>query len=94
MKTYASNDLQNLAERLAKEIQDHPLPDPFAPEIIVVQSRGMARWLSLEVAGLSGICMNFEFPFPRTFIGRTLRTLRAFFPDMAPEEEFGNTNGL
>lgn len=85
MKTYASNHLENLAVRLAKEIEEHTLPDPFAPETIVVQSRGMARWLSLEVASISGICMNFEFPFPRAFIGRTLR---GFFPEMAPEEEF------
>ena len=84
MKLYTSNRLEQLANQLAATL-DAPLNSPLAREVIVVQSRGMARWLSLQIAQISKICMNCEFPFPRTFIGRTLR---AFFPDMAPEEEF------
>src|SRR6202023_4373599 len=45
----------------------------------------MARWVSLQIAQISKICMNYEFPFPRAFIGRTLQ---AFFPQRTPEEEF------
>ncbi len=85
MKVYTSNRLEQLAHQLAATL-DAPLKSsPLAPEVIVVQSRGMARWLTLRIAEISKICMNCEFPFPRAFIGRTLR---AFFPEMAPDEEF------
>lgn len=84
MKLYTSNRLEQLAKQLATAVSA-PLSSPLAREVIVVQSRGMARWISLQIAQISNICMNCEFPFPRAFVGRTLR---AFFPKMAPEEEF------
>jgi exodeoxyribonuclease V gamma subunit len=83
LKLHVSNHLEELVARLACVI-DQPLSDPLVPDEIVVQSRGMARWVSLRIADLTGICMNCEFPFPRAFVGRTLR---AFFPEMAGEEE-------
>ena len=81
---YTSNRLENLASQLAGVLR-RPLSSPLVPEVIIVQSRGMARWVSLQIAQISDVCMNCEFPFPRAFIGRTLR---AFFPQMAPQEEF------
>ena len=84
LKLYTSNQLEKLAESLAGALEK-PWGTPFANEVVVVQSRGMARWVSMQIAGQSGICMNFEFPFPRAFVERTLR---AFFPDMAGEVEF------
>jgi exodeoxyribonuclease V gamma subunit len=84
MKLYTSNRLEQLAHQLTAALST-PLKSPLSSEVIVVQSRGMARWLSLQIAQISKICMNYEFPFPRAFIGRTLQ---AFFPQRAPEEEF------
>jgi exodeoxyribonuclease V gamma subunit len=84
LKLFTSNRLEELAKQLAAAL-DAPLSTPLGQEVIIVQSRGMARWISLQIAQISNICMNCEFPFPRTFIGRTLR---AFFPKMEPEEEF------
>jgi exodeoxyribonuclease V gamma subunit len=84
LKFYTSNRLEQLAKQLTAAM-GAPLGDPLAREVIVVQSRGMARWLSLQIAQIFNICMNCEFPFPRALIGRTLR---AFFPKMAAEEEF------
>src|SRR6202790_2118036 len=84
MRLYTSNRLEQLATQLTA-VLDAPLDSPLAPEVIVVQGRGMARWLSLQIAQISKICMNCEFPFPRAFIGRTLD---AFFPEMASEEEY------
>jgi exodeoxyribonuclease V gamma subunit len=84
MRLYTSNRLEQLATQLTG-VLDAPLDSPLVPEVIVVHGRGMARWLSLQIAKISKICMNYEFPFPRAFIGRTLR---AFFPEMAPEEEY------
>ena len=84
IKLYTSNRLEELANQLTVAL-DAPLSSSLAREVIVVQSRGMARWISLRIAQISNICMNCEFPFPRAFIGRILR---AFFPTMADEEEF------
>src|SRR5271169_3854289 len=84
LKLYTSNRLELLAERLAG-VLERPLDQALAPEIIVVQSRGVERWSSLQLARLSGVCMGCEFPFPRAFIDRTLR---AFFPEMAEAAEF------
>src|SRR5512145_2896482 len=42
--------------------------DVFRPEIIVVQSLGMERWLSMGLADRFGVWANAEHPFPRAFI--------------------------
>jgi exodeoxyribonuclease V gamma subunit len=64
---HTSNVLEGLAERLA-EIITTPPAGPFENETVVVQSLGMRRWLSLELAGRLGICANIDFPFPQTFL--------------------------
>ncbi|MBN1105584.1 MAG: exodeoxyribonuclease V subunit gamma [Deltaproteobacteria bacterium] len=70
MKTprlFASNRLEILVDALA-EVLRRPLPSPLQPEVIVVQSRGMARYLSMGLALRHGICANCSFPFPNTFL--------------------------
>ncbi len=62
-----SNRLETLSLHLARVVQGS-LHDPFAEEIIVVQSLGMARWLQLELARLNGICSRIRFPFPQSFL--------------------------
>jgi len=44
-----------------------PLRSVLQPEIIMVQSQGMARWLKLQLAQRHGICSNYQCPFPRAF---------------------------
>ncbi len=66
-KLITSNRLENLAEKLA-DVLSQPLTSPLRPEIIVVQSKGMERWLSLQLAEKLGICVNVRFPFPNTFL--------------------------
>jgi exodeoxyribonuclease V gamma subunit len=63
-----SNYLEILAEKLAELLKTRPLISPLAPEVVIVQSQGMARWLSLALADHVGICANYRFPFPNTFI--------------------------
>ena len=54
-----------------------PLPDPFAPEVVAVPTRGMERWLAQRMsdrlgatAGRSdGVCANVDFPSPRRLVG-------------------------
>ncbi len=65
---HSSNRLEILIDRLAELIAT-PLADPFASEIILVQSSGMERWVSMELANRHGICANCRFPFPNSYIG-------------------------
>lgn len=77
---YMSNRTELLAEQLAGVLrvsQDSAL----SPEIIVVQSTGMQRWLSLRLAEHNGICANVQFPFPKAFL--TAMTAR-LVPDLDP----------
>ncbi|OIP95978.1 MAG: exodeoxyribonuclease V subunit gamma, partial [Syntrophobacteraceae bacterium CG2_30_61_12] len=66
---YHGNRLENLAEVLA-EVLRQPLRSPFDRELIVVQSKGMERWISLQLATRWGICGNCEFPFPTAILQR------------------------
>ena len=68
-----------LAAALADILLDHP-PDPFAPDLVAVHSRGVERWLSHQLAarlGTSagrsdGVCANLSFPFPGRLVGDAL----------------------
>ncbi len=54
---YTSNRLEVLGEKLA-EVLSKPLASPLQREIILVQSKGMERWVSMELARHNGICAN------------------------------------
>ncbi|MBN2289942.1 MAG: exodeoxyribonuclease V subunit gamma, partial [Candidatus Glassbacteria bacterium] len=67
MKIFTGNKLETLAERLARVLASRP-PDALEPEVIVVRSLGMERWVSMELARRLGICANCSFPFPKSFV--------------------------
>jgi len=67
LKLIESNRLEVLSQALATSLST-PLSSPLTPELIVVQSRGMQRWLSMELARMHGICSNIKWPFPNTFV--------------------------
>ena len=67
LNVYTSNRMEILAEQLAQIVRA-PLPSPLIPEIIVVQSRGMERWISMQLAKFNGISANCSFPFPNAFL--------------------------
>ncbi len=71
MELIRSNRTENLADALASLIRHKPL-GPFENEVIVVQSRGMERWLTLALAERLGIWGNPSFPFPRAVIEEVL----------------------
>ncbi|OIN95449.1 MAG: exodeoxyribonuclease V subunit gamma [Deltaproteobacteria bacterium CG1_02_45_11] len=81
---YTSNRLEILAEKLARIVSD-PLPSLFSPEIIIVQSRGMERWVSMELARHNGICANCSFFFPNSFLQEIVRKI---IPDLPEESPF------
>ena len=67
LNIFTSNKLEILAENLAHLVKT-PGSSALDAEIIVIQSSGMARWISLELARHNGICANIQFPFPNTFL--------------------------
>jgi exodeoxyribonuclease V gamma subunit len=75
---FVSNRLEVLVRRLAREISQPSGSAASAvlrPETIVIQSRGMERWLALELARQLGICAHCVFPFPNAFLQEFLDRL-------------------
>lgn len=74
LKVTRSNDLDVLVERLAGALSrpaaSHAVrhPSPLEPEIVLIQSAGMERYLSRELALRHGIVLGVRFPYPRAFL--------------------------
>ena len=64
-----ANQLETLAQLLVAHSSEVPLA-PLEPEICLVQSNGMADWLKLQQANLTGISASMEFPMPASFLWR------------------------
>lgn len=79
-----SNRLEILAEQLSRTVVDKPLSSLFSPEVIVVQSTGMRRWVSMELAGRNGICANCSFLFPDTFLHKIFKKFISNLPEKSP----------
>ncbi len=69
LNIYTSNRMENLVEALAGVVEE-PLSLPMAPEVIVVQSKGMQRWVSMELAKRFGVWANCAWPFPNAMMWR------------------------
>jgi exodeoxyribonuclease V gamma subunit len=64
---YVSNRLEILKDHLFRIVAE-PLRSPLKSELIVVQSKGMERWLTQQLAEKAGIWANARFPFPNTMV--------------------------
>jgi len=84
LNLYTSNRMEALSASLAAMLREDPLRDPFQEEIVIVQSRGMERWLSLELARLNKICTNIRFPFPIHFVYEVFRRTLGNLPETSP----------
>ncbi len=87
LRIFTSNRLETLAGKLA-DVLRAPLASPLEPECIVVQSKGMERWVSMHLARRHGVCANTRFPFPNIFLEEIFRKLVQPLPDrslFAPE---------
>ena len=81
---YTSNRIELLADRLAEILSREP-PPPMTPEIIVIPSGGMERFIAFKLADKQQICANTEFPFPNAFINQIFRKV---FPDITQRSIF------
>lgn len=80
IRLFTGNRLDLLAEKLTRIIAI-PLASPLEPEIILVHSKGMERWLSMQIATRLGVCANCRFPFPNAFINGAFRKIFSGLPD-------------
>ncbi len=80
LSLHTSNRMETLAAMLAAGLRDNPPADPFAAETILIQSRGMAKWLTLQLADARGISFHLDFPFPRDTVIRMLRGADGWTP--------------
>lgn len=68
-----------LADQLG-ELLAHPLPDPFADEVVVVPAKGVERWLTQRLShrlgtgprGGDGVCTGVRFLQPASLVGLLL----------------------
>ncbi len=90
LNLYSSNRLEILVDELARVLRT-PLASPLASEIIMVQSRGMERWVSLELARRHGVCANLRCPFPNRFIREVFRHFISDLPEENPFDPAGMT---
>ncbi|MCW8825909.1 MAG: exodeoxyribonuclease V subunit gamma, partial [Gammaproteobacteria bacterium] len=65
---HTSNRTENLLSHLAQVIDAQPLNSPFDKELFLIQSQGMERWLSQQLASQFGVWGNYHFYFPGNFV--------------------------
>lgn len=83
LSLYSSNRMEHLVDHLV-EVFRRPLADPLAPEVIVVQSKGMQRWLAMELAKAMGVWANGDYPFPNAFVWDLFRKALPDIPATSP----------
>ena len=74
IQLFLSNRLENLADALINQLANSQR-SPLASDTILVQSRGMARWLNLRIANRTGIQMNTHYLYPRALIDQLTRAV-------------------
>jgi exodeoxyribonuclease V gamma subunit len=85
LRVYHSNRLDVLEALMEFIVEQDRLDDPFEPEMVLVQSTGMAQWLQMTLAKRFGIAANIDFPLPASFIwDMFVRVL----PDIPKESAF------
>jgi len=72
--------METLVDALAEVLRRNP-PSVFEPEKIVVQSRGMQRWISMELARRFGVWAGAEYPFPNRLLQQLFEEMELTQPD-------------
>lgn len=67
-----SNRLETLAASCAEHLVQTK-SDPFEATWVVVQNAGMGRWLSMQLAQMTGVAANFKYLFPAELTWELLR---------------------
>ncbi len=78
---HSSNKAENLLAHLVAILQNAPLSSPFAEEIFLIQSQGMERWLSQQLATEFNVWGNYRFLFPGKFFSSLANKLDSQLSD-------------
>ena len=82
---HSSNKTENLVAHLTAVIENAPLASPFAKEVFLIQSQGMERWLSQQLASQFKVWGNYEFLFPGKFFSSLAQSIDSRLSDAAFE---------
>ncbi|MGZ5010235.1 MAG: exodeoxyribonuclease V subunit gamma [Methylobacter sp.] len=82
---HSSNKTENLVVHLTTVIESSPLTSPFAKEVFLIQSQGMERWLSQQLASQFKVWGNYEFLFPGKFFSSLAQSIDSRLSDAAFE---------
>ncbi|MGZ4991656.1 MAG: exodeoxyribonuclease V subunit gamma, partial [Methylobacter sp.] len=82
---HSSNKTENLVVHLSTVIESAPLASPFAKEVFLIQSQGMERWLSQQLASQFKVWGNYEFLFPGKFFSSLAQSIDSRLSDAAFE---------
>ena len=80
---HSSNKTENLVEHLAAVLNSTTLSSPFAAETFLIQSQGMERWLSQQLAEHFKVWGNFRYLFPAKFFNTLTELLNEKNSDAA-----------
>ncbi|MCQ8179538.1 exodeoxyribonuclease V subunit gamma [Methylomonas sp. SURF-1] len=72
---HSSNKTENLLEHLVTVVTAAPLSSPFAAELFLIQSQGMERWLSQQLAVRLKVWGHFSYLFPAKFFAEIAAAL-------------------
>lgn len=81
---HTSNRAENILSHLAQVIESQPLNSPFDKELFLIQSQGMERWLSQQLASSFGVWGNYQFYFP----GKFFSEIGAQFADISASKNY------
>ncbi|CAN2042883.1 exodeoxyribonuclease V gamma subunit [Candidatus Magnetomoraceae bacterium gMMP-15] len=79
---FTSNQTEILIKKIS-EILKNPLSNPLKNETVIIQSKGMERWICMELAKNHNICANYNFVFPNTFVYDLFQNI---IPDISSKE--------
>ena len=68
------NQTETLADTVLAWIAAHPL-NALEPEIVLVQSNGMAEWFKMRMADTMGVCAAAQVELPARFVWRSYRQI-------------------
>ena len=80
LSVFSANRVEFLQQQLAHHLAHNPLQSVLQPEIIVVPTYAMARWLNLQLARDLGIAANIDYPSPSTWIWDLISDKNALLP--------------
>ncbi|MDD2723724.1 MAG: exodeoxyribonuclease V subunit gamma [Methylovulum sp.] len=80
---HSSNKTENLVAHLSHVVANMPLSSPFAREVFLIQSQGMERWLSQQLAAKFSVWGNYQFLFPGKFFSEMARKIDSRLSDTA-----------